>query len=164
MNRKPVLVFGYGNPSRGDDALGPEFLSCLEAERDKGSLPPLFDTLTDFQLQIEHALDLEARRLILFVDASGTATQPFEFHLLHARQDDSYTSHAMSPASVLAIFKKIHNSDPPPAFLLSIAGYDFELGRPLSTKASHNLEVAIQFSRKLFDHAEPEVWLKLAGK
>ena len=29
----PVLVFGWGNPSRGDDALGPLFVDAIEAIR-----------------------------------------------------------------------------------------------------------------------------------
>jgi hydrogenase maturation protease len=162
MSRKPVLIFGYGNPSRADDALGPEFLARLEAERDRGSLPAVFDTLTDFQLQIEHALDLEDRRLILFVDASGTSQSPFEFHHLQARQDDSYTTHAMSPASVLAVFHQIKGCAPPPAYLLSIAGFDFELGKPLSSQAELNLEAALEFACKLLSNTKPEAWLQLA--
>jgi hydrogenase maturation protease len=164
MSQKPILIFGYGNPSRADDALGPEYLSQLETERDEGTLPPVFDTLTDFQLQIEHALDLEARSLVLFVDASGTAQPPFEFNRLTARQDNSYTTHAMSPASVLAVFNQISNHTAPSAFLLSIAGYDFELGRPLSNRAEKNLEAALEFTRKLLNHAEPDTWQELADK
>ena len=48
-----VLVFGWGNPSRGDDALGPLFVDAVEAMK----LPGV-ECLTDFQLQVEHALDL----------------------------------------------------------------------------------------------------------
>jgi hydrogenase maturation protease len=164
MSQKPVLIFGYGNPSRADDALGPEYLTQLEIERDEGTLPPVFDTLTDFQLQIEHALDLEARRIVLFVDASGTAQAPFEFSRLQASQDDSYTTHAMSPASVLAVFNQISSNIQPSAFLLSIAGYDFELGRPLSEKAELNLKAAIEFTHRLLNNAEPDAWQELADK
>ena len=60
---KPVLLLGYGNPSRGDDALGPMLLEMLEADRRAGRAPDNFETLTDFQLQVEHALDLQRRRL-----------------------------------------------------------------------------------------------------
>ena len=63
---KPILVFGYGNLSRGDDALGPLLLDYIQKHCDLRKI----ELLTDFQLQIEHALDLEHRSLILFVDAS----------------------------------------------------------------------------------------------
>ena len=29
---KPVLLFGYGNLSRGDDALGPQLLNHIESQ------------------------------------------------------------------------------------------------------------------------------------
>ena len=31
MSIAPVLIVGYGNPGRGDDALGPELVARLEA-------------------------------------------------------------------------------------------------------------------------------------
>ena len=60
---EPLLVFGWGNPSRGDDALGPLFVERIEALE----LPGV-SCLTDFQLQVEHALDIQDRRQVLFVD------------------------------------------------------------------------------------------------
>ena len=45
----PLLLLGYGNPSRGDDALGPMLLEMLEADRRAGRAPDNFETLTDFQ-------------------------------------------------------------------------------------------------------------------
>ena len=59
----PVVVFAVGNPSRGDDALGP-----LLAERIEAAFPDIV-VISDFQLQIEHALDLVGAELILFIDA-----------------------------------------------------------------------------------------------
>ena len=49
-----LLIFGYGNPSRGDDALGPELLGLLEGERERRPGWETIETQTDFQLQIEH--------------------------------------------------------------------------------------------------------------
>ena len=65
----PTLVFGIGNPSRGDDAIGPLMIERLEREQSAGRLSGV-DLLTDFQLQPEHALDLRGRARVLFVDAS----------------------------------------------------------------------------------------------
>ncbi|MDP3326412.1 MAG: Ni/Fe hydrogenase, partial [Hydrogenophaga sp.] len=64
----PLLVFGWGNPSRGDDALGPLLVEQLAglAQMSSGRL----ECLTDFQLQVEHALDLRGRERVLFVDAA----------------------------------------------------------------------------------------------
>lgn len=136
----PVLIFAYGNPSRGDDALGPAMHDLLEKK-------PLdnVDLLTDFQLQIEHALDLKQRDYILFIDAGINCKAPFELHQLHPGKDDSYTTHSMSPASVLAVYQQIYQSDPPPAFLLTIRAYEFGLGKDLSDAARDNLDKAYDY-------------------
>jgi hydrogenase maturation protease len=153
--KHPILIFGYGNPSRGDDALGPELLRLLEEDRESGQLPNNFETLTDFQLQIEHATDLEGRELVLFVDASVAAQPPFQVSLLQSQRDSSYTSHAMSPAAVLAVYEQVVDGTPPPTFLLTIPGYDFELGYPLSAEAQRHLSEALGWVRSVLQSPDP---------
>jgi len=153
---KPILVFGYGNPSRGDDALGPLLLDYLECH----ATPVLHavEILSDFQLQIEHALDLENRALVLFVDASVACRQAFDFTELEPARDKSYTTHAMSPAAVLAVYQAIKKQTPPPCFLLSIKGEQFELGEKLSTNAEHHLAQAGQFAGRLLSSPDLATW------
>ena len=86
-----TLIFGYGNPSRGDDALGPLLLERLAAD----GLPDI-ECLTDFQLQVEHALDLEGRDLVLFIDAHVSCQPPFAFTALLPEGDRSYTTQRIS--------------------------------------------------------------------
>jgi hydrogenase maturation protease len=160
MSQAPILIFGYGNPSRGDDALGPAFLQRLETHPDLVQAPSAFETLTDFQLQIEHALDLEGRSLVLFVDASVSAPAPFNLTRLSPAQDDSYTTHAMSPASVLAVFEKISDNSLPPVYLLSIRGYEFELGAAICEMAKQNLDQAVELITGLLDSDDLDNWQK----
>ena len=153
---KPTLIFTWGNPSRGDDALGTEAYDLLQKE-DLADV----DVLTDFQLQIEHAVDLENRERVLFIDASISATAPFEFYRLKPAQDDSYTTHAMSPESLLATYEKVNKATPPPAFMLSIRGYEFGLGLPMSAKATANLADAFVFIKQLVSKSTGD-WQALA--
>ena len=95
--------------------------------------------LTDFQLQIEHAVDLEERERIIFVDAGISCAEPFEMQPLSAARDDTFTTHAMSPASLLSVYKQVNGAEPPPAYLLTIRGYEFELGKEMSKQAELNL-------------------------
>ena len=95
-----LLILAVGNPSRGDDALGPLFLERLGEWRERGGDWEGVELLTDFQLQIEHAVDLENRALVLFVDASVSCPPPYQFARLRPARDTSYTSHALSPAAV----------------------------------------------------------------
>ncbi|KAF0092729.1 MAG: hydrogenase maturation protease [Hyphomonadaceae bacterium] len=153
---KPVLVFGYGNLSRGDDALGPLLLEAIE--RSPKQVLDSIEILTDFQLQIEHALDLENRDLVLFVDASVSCTTAFDFKELVPAKDNSYTTHAMSPAAVLAVYENIKKQAPPPCFLLSIKGESFELGEELTKVAQQHLLMATEFAENLLADLDVLAW------
>lgn len=135
-----VLVFGWGNPSRGDDALGPLFVERIEALR----LPGV-ECLTDFQLQVEHALDLKGRERVLFVDAS-VDTDTIAVSRMAPARDTTFTTHAISPQSVMQTYVDIERAAPPPCWLLAIGGRSFELGEPLSTVAAANLESALAWA------------------
>ncbi len=151
-----LLIFGYGNPSRGDDALGPLALERLEAGGFQG-----VECVTDFQLQVEHALDLNERSLVLFIDAHLSCRPPFEFAPVFAKSDRSYTTHAMSPQAVLQVYVEIYRQPPPPAFLLSIRGERFGLGEGLSLSAQNHLDAALTFAQSLCGAPDPAHWLAL---
>ena len=155
---KPTLVFGYGNLSRGDDALGPLLLEYVESHCDLKDI----EILSDFQLQIEHALDLENRSLVLFVDASISCVDAFDFVQIEPVRDNSYTSHAMSPAADLYIYQSIKKQSPPPCFLLSIKAEKLELGEGLSKPAKINLHQACQFAEHLLQHPDLKAWRQQA--
>lgn len=138
----PFLILTWGNPSRGDDALGPAVFDLLEKHKRETSQLIDADLYTDFQLQIEHAVDLENRQGVLFVDASISCPAPFQVQKLHPQRDDSFTTHAMSPASVLAVYQQINQCEPPPAYLLTIRAYEFGLGKAMSELAKTNLQLA----------------------
>ena len=140
----PTLVFAWGNPSRGDDALGPLFAEAVEAMGLAG-----VECLTDFQLQVEHVLDLRARRRVLFVDASLAAAPPFQLAPL-APADAAgigFSSHALSPATLLAVYRDLEGP-PPPAWLLAIAGRQWELGQPPGDEALSHLDAALGWARR----------------
>jgi hydrogenase maturation protease len=134
----PVLVLAIGNPSRGDDALGP----LLARELAAAALPGV-EVLTDFQLQVEHALDLLGRRVVVFVDAAAGGGAPFELGPLAPAADARHSSHSLSPAAVLDAYRRLTGGEPPPSRLLAIRGHEFELGAPLSRAASANLRAAL---------------------
>jgi len=77
--------------------------------------------------------------------------------------DNSYTTHAMSPAAVLQVFREIRQQEPPPSFTLSIRGWRFQLGDDLSPEANANLEAALSFADRLCANPDPGYWLALAA-
>jgi hydrogenase maturation protease len=136
-NVAPTLVIAIGNPSRGDDALGP-----LAAERIEAMRLPGLEVLVEFQLQVEHALDLMGRRRVLFIDASASLGEPFKWASVEPRLDASFTSHALAPSAVLFNYQQLVGT-PPPAWVLAIRGQSFELGEGLSAPAERALEAAL---------------------
>jgi hydrogenase maturation protease len=123
-----VTVFAWGNPSRGDDAVGPWF-----AERFRGETPETVSLVEAFQLQVEHLLDCRAGDLLLFVDAGCEASAGFRFEAVPAMRAPSHTSHALAPAELLSYYPRVFPGEsPPPAFQLTVYGHQFGLGQPMS--------------------------------
>jgi hydrogenase maturation protease len=145
----PVLIFTYGNPSRGDDALGPAMFDLLERKQKMAHTASPVELLTEYQLQIEHTIDLEQRECVLFIDASASCPSPYEFYKLQAEQDDSYTTHAMSPAALLAVYQKINQREPPPSYMIAIRGYEFDLGQTITEQAMVNFRQSYEFIETL---------------
>jgi len=144
----PLLVIAVGNPSRGDDALGP---ALLEALRDAGvEAGGDVELLTDFQLQIEHALDLQGRRAVLFADAArpGAVAAPGGVALSRLVPAAALPalSHALAPAAVLLVAAQM-GAPVPPAWQLAIEGEAFGLGEAMSAPAQARLAVALVEAR-----------------
>ncbi len=132
-----LLLFGYGNPGRGDDALGPMLIEHVA----KLKLAQI-TCQHDMQLLVEHVTDLIGFDRVFFVDADMSCAAPYEFTQVAAEKDDSYTSHALTPAALLYIYQQVYGHKPPPTFILRIRGYDFKLGDHLSDAAFVNLQAA----------------------
>jgi len=150
MAALPQLIFGYGNPSRGDDALGPALIQRLAKLQARGplaqrSLLRAVDLLTDFQLQPEHALDLVGRDRVILVDADASLEEPYRLEPVTPDLNASYTTHSMAPGALLWVYGKTCPGPPPPCALLRIRGYHFALGEPLTAEATANLELAQTF-------------------
>ncbi|MCL4221246.1 MAG: hydrogenase maturation protease [Phycisphaerales bacterium] len=138
MNARPsTLVIGYGNPGRRDDGLGPCAAEAVELARIPG-----VDVLSDYQLNVEHAADVSAHDVVVFIDAAVGTTGPCFLRRLLPRSFGTFSTHTMRPEAVLALAQDIFGWSGR-AFLLGIRGYAFEdFGEDLSTQAAENLERA----------------------
>lgn len=142
MTVAPLLILAVGNPSRGDDALGPLLLERLASEPSVQA--GQVELLTDFQLQIEHAMDLVGRQQVFFVDAQVDLQTAFRFSRLSPAPDRGPHSHALSPRAVLATYAQLYG-EPPAAWLLAIRGEHFELGAGLSPASEQALADAYRW-------------------
>jgi len=133
----PTLVFAVGNLSRGDDAVGPLLAERLDALALEG-----VEVLVDYQLQVEHALDLEQRERVIFIDACVDTDAPYVERDLHPDRGLPHTSHALEPRHVLETYRRVTGREPPPATLIGVRGLRFELGEGLSPVAASGCAAA----------------------
>ena len=140
---KRILVYGYGNPGRQDDGLGP----YLSEEIGRFNLP-LVDTDANYQLQIEDADLISKYDLVIFIDADTEGSEPFNARRLEPEAKVSYTTHRLGPESVLALCKSVYGVVPE-SWLIGIRGYNFDIHEGLTEKALSNSREAIGFIKQL---------------
>jgi hydrogenase maturation protease len=170
MNK--ILLYGFGNPARGDDGLGPALAAAIE----QLGIPNI-TVDANYQLTVEDAAEIAGYDAVVFADAATQGATPFWF----SRVDDAsikrvgnsigsigWTSHSVSPAQVVALARDLFASKVA-AYALGIRGYEFgDLDEALSSHAIDNLTRAVTFARKAlvdrqFDHYVQEFGPPAAG-
>ncbi|MCX7742212.1 MAG: hydrogenase maturation protease [Tepidimonas sp.] len=153
----PLLVLGWGNLSRGDDALG--VLLVQQLEQDAAALVScgVLECLIDHQLQVEHALDLAQRQRVLFVDAAPGLAGPFEVRTVQPRPGRTPFTHALEPAALLDVAQRQLGLALPVAKLLALRAQTFELGQPPSPAGMAALQAARAWALR-WVHAQAAAW------
>jgi hydrogenase maturation protease len=131
--------------------LGPKLVSLIEAEGIDN-----VDCDSNYQLNIEDALTCSHYDNVIFVDASETAAPPFEFKELEPSREIAFTTHEMSPASVLTLTEELY-ARRPRAWMLAVRGYEWDLAEGLSSQAENNFRPAAEFLIKFLIDSGPEV-------
>jgi hydrogenase maturation protease len=138
-----ILVYGYGNPGRQDDGLGPRLCSELETwVSDVGLDDVTFDS--NYQLNAEDALTISEFDTVIFSDATRLGEDSFEFKRIEPANRIAFSTHAMNPETVLALCEELYGRRPS-AWILSIKGAGWEPNAPMSTEAEKNLAFALGF-------------------
>ena len=139
MKENNIYIYGFGNPGRQDDGLGPAIIDKLEQDNISGII-----TDSNYQLNVEDAYNISESDIVIFVDASIDAEEPFTFKRIEPSNEITFTTHSMSPESVLALSKEIYDKDIE-AYVLAIRGYEWEFDKELSSKAAQNFDAAYIF-------------------
>jgi hydrogenase maturation protease len=139
--RPSVLVYGYGNPGRLDDGLGPALAGALLGHDLGGEVT----VETGYQLQVEDAALVAEHAGAVFADADAACAPPFELRRLSPRREAAFTTHSVAPEAVLALARE-HFGGQTVGFALGIRGYEFDdYGERLSAAAQGNLAAASEF-------------------
>jgi len=152
-----VLVYGYGNPGRQDDALGNEMVEKIKEWATKNHFTNI-ETETNYQLNVEDAELISKKDVVVFVDASQEDIHEFKFtHLESSAEKVEFSMHAVSPEYVLYVCKDLFQKTPK-SCQMAIKGYDWEFQEGLTDNARLNLEQAFQYlTRRLEQYINADV-------
>ncbi len=141
-----VLIIGIGNPLRGDDGVGWNVAGELSREQ-----------RDDIQVLATHQLTPELSELasraerVLFIDAARSG-DPGTLNCCPVRPaaPGARHSHALSPETLLGMTERLYGRCPA-AYLLTIAGDSFDIGKPLSAAVSAALPALRTEVHRLID-------------
>ena len=151
-----ILVIGYGNELRGDDAIGPRVAEAVAAWQ----LPGV-RALAVPQLTPELSEDIAAARQIAFVDAtSEPSIHEVQVRALEPATVESADSHRSDPRALLALALALFGQAPP-AWLMAIPVADFAYGAALSPLAQRGLAAALARLRELCAATAAPEWAHL---
>lgn len=148
MNTNRILVIGYGNSIRGDDAAGWQAAVTL-AREDDISRDPRVDITPTAQLSPELAADLARTDEAIFVDASCEGT-PGEINV-NSLEDSSIPlgemPHALTPSDLAGLTRQIYDWTGR-STLVTITGRSFGFQQKLSPPVEAAFPELLQTIRK----------------
>lgn len=136
-----ILIIGYGNPLRSDDAIGQLVAQTMQQRLHHMRI----QVYTSYQLVPELASLISSAGLVVFIDArmSGTPGKIFYEGVVPDEQSGSLTHH-VTPGSLLAAARELYGNAPD-GILISIVGAAFDYGCKLSPELQQKLpEIADQ--------------------
>jgi hydrogenase maturation protease len=141
LKTKRRLLIGIGNDGRADDALGWRFAEEIEKLN-------TFDVAYRYQLQIEDAELITQYDEVIFVDAhKEILPNGFSFYECIPTATPTFTTHRLSPETVLALMVSIFNTTTP-CYVMAITGKKWKLEQGLSDVGARNLKQALTYFKQ----------------
>ena len=150
-----TLLYGIGNISRQDDAVGIWCAERLERWSSETGITGV-DVDATYQLQIEDSAKVAEYDRVLFLDASVLPISHVHLEPLEPIVDATHTTHSVSPACVLGLCRELYGRTPE-GYAVHIRGNAFELGAPVTGDAAANLERAVLFVQEFLTASSPTV-------
>ncbi|MBO3462987.1 hydrogenase maturation protease [Aetokthonos hydrillicola] len=140
-----VIVIGYGNDLRSDDAIGQRVANTLAL--------PNVKSLAVHQLTPELAQTLASADLAIFIDACIIAyDSEVKVRSLAPASSTVRTGHTGDPSSLLALTKAIYGHCPQ-AWWITVPGVNFEVGDRLSPIAETGVAIALEKIAQIVDES-----------
>ncbi len=149
-----ILIIGYGNVLRADDAVG-----CCAAEQLQQHYrdDPDVEVIASHQLTPEMALDISRNEFVVFLDASS-AEEPGKISQTRILPGTSHVrfTHQLTPATLLSLAEQLYGHAPE-AVGITLAGWSFKLRNKLSRRAGILLPVLVAQARDVVESHRPPV-------
>jgi hydrogenase maturation protease len=143
MPKKKVLVYGYGNPGRQDDALGIIMADNIKKWADENETLAI-EVDQNYQLNIEDASKIMDFDLVVFIDASINNIESFQLEKVTPDLKTDFNMHSVSPSFVLGLCREISDTCPQ-VYQLQVKGYNFEFMQEMSDASKENLIAAEKY-------------------
>ncbi|MGD1854338.1 MAG: hydrogenase maturation protease [Leptolyngbyaceae cyanobacterium] len=148
------VVIGYGNPEKGDDAIGHAVVDQLQASK-----TPTLEAYSTEYLTPELSSKLAQATVAIFVDACKLKnTDTVQVKRLEPCGTETPGStlpgfgHSCSPCSLLALTQSVYGHCPK-AWWVEVPANDFTVGHPLSDLAEQGVAQALQTISSLMSSA-----------
>ncbi|GCL35286.1 hypothetical protein SR1949_03780 [Sphaerospermopsis reniformis] len=135
---QPVIVIGYGNELRGDDAIGQQVAKvvkywCLSS----------VESIAIHQLTPELAEPLANSRLAIFVDACiNSQSHEVQVQPLLPNESNTINPHTSDPRTLLSLAQFLYGNSPK-AWLITVPGENFKLCDRISLTAQKGITTAL---------------------
>jgi hydrogenase maturation protease len=141
-----ILVYGYGNPGRQDDALGILLAEAIDIWAGENGISRL-ETDQNYQLNIEDADKIAHYDLVIFADASVEDIDSFQIDEVVPDTKTDFTMHSVTPSFVVGLCHEVFTKKIK-VYQLQIKGYEWEFMSSISKNAENNLASAITFLKE----------------
>ena len=140
-----TLIIGYGNPMRGDDAIGCHAARALEQHFWND---PDVEVIATQQLTAEMVDDILQRDFVLFLDATS-GKQPGTIMRTTVSPEPGLGgfSHHFTPSSLLTAAEQLYG-DVPFAMSITMAGWSFDLGQKMSQIVTRRMPDLIRLAQE----------------
>ena len=135
---KPILLIGYGNPTRMDDGVG-----WYIADKIQNRFMDEIEVWQADQLSIEMIDDIKDREVLILVDDHISDKDDY-IRSCEIEPDASpgMISHIIKPSNLLAFCESIYHKHPK-TYLYSIKGIAFDFGEELSAQTKKSADEVI---------------------
>ena len=136
---KPILLIGYGNPTRMDDGVG-----WYIADKIQERFGDEIEVFQADQLSVEMIEDIRDRELLILVDAHISNEDDW-IRSGEVEPDSSpgMISHIIKPSNLLAFCESIYHKHPK-TYLYSVKGFVFDFGEELSEQTQKSADEVVE--------------------